>query len=100
MEFDRKEKIAQFRKLAQNGHCSRAQYLAYAFLRGRNYVKLESKINEDKFPIIGRDTFLRWMAHLIGHHIIGKTIQGDSELYREIHNWIMEKYATSEEVAA
>lgn len=85
----------------------RVDYLAYAFLRNKPYVLLERKINEDKFPIIGRNAFLNHQAgeialkiasNAIGknHYEAGKQGYDLYNLYKkEVHEWLMEKYKSS-----
>ena len=112
MSFDKKEARKVFRKLAKNNkHLTRYQYLAYAFLRGTEYIKIEAKINEDKFPEIGRNTFLLGLAITVFHeiHRSGK-YEGYDETFQEylkndilrneVKSWIYSKYASDKKEAA
>jgi len=113
MTFDKKEALKVFKNLAKKHHyLSRTQALAYAFLRGAAYVKLERKINEDNFPEIGRNSFLSCLIYSIcndvyyfgkyeGYDLSFQEFLKDGNLREEIRAWVFAKYATKiEEVAA
>jgi len=112
MNFDKKEALKSFKQKAKKQEIySRHQYLAYAFLRRMPYVVIERKINEDKFPVVGRNNFLNCLAVGALHEIYylgkyeGYTLSfqeflKEDELRQQIKDWIFEKYASVEEVAA
>lgn len=91
-------KIREFVK-SKNNHNTREVYLAYAFVRDVPYVKLEKKINEDKFGTVGRNSFLIGLAYRIERNII-KITDTNLEIRADILNWLMEKYSEVERVAA
>jgi hypothetical protein len=75
---------------------NRTLLLAYAFLKNRPYITLESKINEDH-PSFGkgREAFLDYLSHCINKTIL--SIDTTSKNIKdEIYQWIMTKYQTSE----
>lgn len=121
----RKELIKKFREQVAGGKpATRAQFLAYAFLRGKEYVALERVINEDHESYgEGRNTFLgylaAWVAGKITEAKFGKNayelrkagelekvndfVEFSDAVKKEIQAWIQEKYANkgdSKEVAA
>jgi hypothetical protein len=99
IKFDdnRKKLIKAFRAKVCNGQkATREIFLAYAFLRGRPYIDLESKINEDNFGE-GKFTFLRYLSCLIGMEIKKASEPINIEYNRNdtvdaISLWIKEKY--------
>jgi hypothetical protein len=121
----RKQLIKKFREQVAGGKPgTRAQLLAYAFLRGRDYVALEREINEDH-PSFGegRNTFLSYLASAItgkireaqfpGKRAYDLRRAGENEkaqeieefttaVRKEVYEWIQEKYGAkkSKEAAA
>lgn len=99
IKFDenRRKLIRAFRAKVNNAQpASRETLLAYAFLRGRKYIDLESKINEDH-PSFGegRKSFLIGLSYQISHVISGASVVDSSFVLPEsgdILKWMMEKY--------
>ena len=121
----RKELKTIFRaKVAGGRGVTREEYLAYAFVRGLPYRVLEEIINEDKFEVGGRNSFLRFtLAPSVAEEVFkagyGKsyrTLYFDKEISKEdksklfevkeditkkVYAWMKKKYeeASSEEAA-
>jgi hypothetical protein len=111
---NRKELIQKFRSRASGGNSlSRTFLLAYAFLRGASYAKLEAVINEDRFPRepnwdklkCGMFGFLHYLAYGAAYHICDMagdvnaasiTSEMRNALREEIYQWMLVKYQEKE----
>jgi len=115
----RKELIKKFRKQVAGGKtATRAQLLAYAFLRGKEYVALERVINEDHESFeVGRNTFLWYLAGRVATEIaeakfgqksyelrkageletVKEFVAFNDAVKKEIQAWIQEKYAAKDD---
>lgn len=94
-------------KVAGGKPGTRALLLAYAYLKDKEYITLETKINEDHESFgSGRETFIEYLSLKVFHEIamVAKENKIDSTIERiDIFNWMMEKYNTvknTEEKAA
>ena len=81
------------------GYAQRCNLLAYAFIKGKLYSDVEYKINEDKFPQIGRDNFYNGLALDVGQVLKKVYNTSDVNFGKQVLQWIKVKYA-SKEVAA
>lgn len=105
-KVSRKEAILSLRgKLGK----SRSECLAFAFLRGREYAQLERTINEDRFPVEGRNSFLHHTLAVSVYYTIAEILDLPKSrqephrgfLLKEVRAWINAKYAhEADEVAA
>lgn len=103
-----KELVLKIRKDIKENKWSgdrRERYLSYAFLRGRDYIQLERKINEDKFPENGRNSFLKSLVFSVAYYInkmLGNDMNSDDlkEIETQVKSWIFKKYEQVSEEAA
>lgn len=116
-----------FRKIMSKSRPSRCRCLAYAFIREVPYRVLERKTNEDKFPLNGRNSFLKRLSRNVAECICDNSFdkigpglaifkdmnRQERDEYHEavrsitesVYSWMLEKYCensdnASEEVAA
>jgi hypothetical protein len=90
--------IKAFRAKVSNGqHATRETLLAYAFLRGRPYIALEKRINEEHESFgEGTKNFLASLSCSVAHEI-GINKDPDFRVFNNpVLSWINEKYKTEE----
>lgn len=102
MNFKRKEEIYKLRKeviKGTNGPYQRTHLLAYAYLRGMPYAKVENNTEGDTYCETGKNTYYRNLAYLVSRHL-EKTLGFDHDdekfLVRE---WINKHTFRLKEVA-
>jgi hypothetical protein len=102
-DANRKLLIKTFRNKVMNGQfVTRETFLAYAYLRDREYESLEYKIQEDTFGK-GKWTFIQKLSSYISWTIVNTATAYKLNLdsnYKlpsnlDIMNWIMVKYSNS-----